>query len=194
MSHTILRTDALELLKKYNQSENLIRHAFAVEATMRHFAALFNEDIEKWGIIGLAHDLDYEKYPDQHCTMTKKILKEEGWPEDYINSIISHGWGICSDIEPKEKMEKVLYTIDELTGLITACALVRPSKSILDMTVKSVKKKWNMRNFAAGANRDVIEKGAKMLDIPLDEIIQETIEGMRKAADELALSGTINSN
>jgi predicted hydrolase (HD superfamily) len=183
------RSDAFELLKKYNKSESLIKHALAVEAVMRHFAKLFNEDPEKWGIIGLVHDLDYEKYADQHCKMTEKILESEGWPNDYINSILSHAWGICSDVEPSHIMEKVLYTIDELTGLIVACVLVRPSKSILDLKIKSVKKKWNVKHFAAGANREVIEKGAQMLNKELDYVIQETIAGMQNVAEQLGLKG-----
>ena len=183
------REDAFQLLTLYVQSESLIKHALAVEAVMRHFAALFSEDVEKWGIIGLVHDLDYEKYPDEHCIMTEKILKEEGWPEDYIDSVMSHGWGICTNIEPRKKMEKVLYTIDELTGLITACVLVRPSKSIMDLEVKSVKKKWKIPAFAAGANREIIEKGAQMLGMQLDVIIQETINGMRAVAENLDLDG-----
>jgi putative nucleotidyltransferase with HDIG domain len=183
------REDAFQLLTLYNQNESLIKHALAVEAVMRHFAALFNKDVEKWGIIGLIHDLDYEKYPDQHCKMTEKILKEEGWPEEYIESVISHGWGICTNVEPKKKMEKVLYTIDELTGLITACVLVRPSKSIMDLEVKSVKKKWRIPAFAAGVNREIIEKGAKMLGMELDDIIRETIAGMKAAAKNLDLDG-----
>jgi putative nucleotidyltransferase with HDIG domain len=183
------RTSALSLLKQYNQSDSLIKHALAVEAVMRHFAELFNEDVEKWGIIGLVHDLDYEKYPEQHCTMTRTILEEQQWPEEYIRAIISHGWGICSDTEPVHIMEKVLFTIDELTGLITAAVLVRPSRSILDLEVKSVKKKWNQKGFAAGANREVIEKGAAMMGKDLDYIIQETINGMRTVAGEIGLKG-----
>jgi predicted hydrolase (HD superfamily) len=183
------REEAYALLQKYNQNESLIRHALSVEAVMRHFAALFSEDVEKWGIIGLIHDLDYEQYPDQHCAMTKKLLEDEGWPEDYIRSVISHGWGICSEVVPVHVMEKVLFTIDELTGLVTASVLVRPSRSILDLEVKSVKKKWPMRNFAAGANRDIIEKGAGMLGKNLDYIILETIAGMRTVAAEIGLAG-----
>jgi len=183
------REDAFQLLTLYNQNESLIKHALAVEAVMRHFAALFNEDVDKWGIIGLIHDLDYEKYPEQHCEMTEKILKEEGWPEDYIESIISHGWCICSSVKPTHRMEKVLYTIDELTGLITACVLVRPSRSLMDLELKSVKKKWKIQAFAAGANRDIIEKGAQMLGMELDFIIRETITGMRKVAENLDLKG-----
>lgn len=189
MENTPSRKDAFALLQRYNQNESLIRHALSVEAVMRHFAALFSEDIEKWGIIGLIHDLDYEQYPDQHCTMTKKLLEEEGWPADYIRSVISHGWGICSEVEPVHVMEKVLFTIDELTGLVTASVLVRPTRSILDLEIKSVKKKWPLRNFAAGANREVIEKGAGMLNMDLDFIIGETITGMRTVAAEIGLEG-----
>jgi putative nucleotidyltransferase with HDIG domain len=181
--------DALTLLKQYNKSESLIKHAYSVEAVMKHFASLFGEDQEKWGIIGLIHDLDYEQYPEQHCTMSRKILEQEQWPEDYIRSVVSHGWGLCSDTEPEHIMEKVLYTIDELTGLVTASVLVRPSKSIMDLEVKSVKKKWAMKNFAAGANREVIEKGAVMMGKDLDFIIQETINGMKTVAEEIGLAG-----
>jgi predicted hydrolase (HD superfamily) len=183
------REDAWHLLCRYNQTESLIRHAISVEAVMRQFAAIFNEDIEKWGIIGLIHDLDYERYPNQHCFMTQKLLSEECWPEDYIRAVVSHGWGICSKVEPVHIMEKVLFTIDELTGLVAASALIRPSKSILDLETKSVKKKWAIKNFAAGANRDVIEKGAVMLGKDLDYIIQETINGMRIVAKEIGLMG-----
>ena len=158
---------------------------------MRHFAALFGEDEEKWGIVGLIHDLDYERYPDQHCLKVKEILTAEGWPEDYIHAVQSHGWGICCDVEPVERMEKVLYTIDELTGLITAAALVRPSKSLLDLEVKSVKKKWKDKAFAAGVNRQVIQKGAELLGMELDEIIKETIAGMREVAAEIGLQGNL---
>ncbi len=188
------REEAWQLLVRYNQSESLIKHALSVEAVMRHFAGIFNEDVEKWGIIGLIHDLDYEKYPEQHCSMTKKILEEEKWPDDYIRSVLSHGWGICSDVEPVHIMEKVLFTIDELTGLVTASVLVRPTKSILDMEAKSVRKKWNMKNFAAGANREVIEKGAAMMGKDLDFVIEETIRGMRKAADAIGLRGGVNGD
>jgi predicted hydrolase (HD superfamily) len=159
---------------------------------MVHFAELFGEDKEKWGIIGLIHDLDYEKYPDEHCTKTREILMERDWPEDYIRAVVSHGWGICSDVEPVEKMEKVLYTIDELTGLITATALMRPSKSILDLTTKSVRKKWKQKSFAAGVDRGIIEKGAQMLGMELGEVIGETIKGMQKVADEIGLKGNIS--
>jgi putative nucleotidyltransferase with HDIG domain len=186
---TPARQEALSLLKKYNQSESLIKHAFSVEAVMRHFASLYGEDVEKWGIIGLVHDLDYEKYPEQHCTMTRKILEEEQWPEEYIRAVVSHGWGICSDTEPLHPMEKVLFTIDELTGLVTASVLIRPSRSILDLEVRSVRKKWNLKSFAAGANREVIEKGAMMMGSDLDYVIGETIAGMKAVAATIGLAG-----
>lgn len=181
------REEAYELLVKYNEDESLINHALAVEAVMRHFAQLFNkEDVEKWAIIGLVHDLDYEMYPEEHCIMTEKILKEEGWPEDYIRAIISHGWQVCTDVKPEEIMEKVLYTIDELTGLIYATALMRPS-GISDMRVRSVWKKWKTKSFAAGVDRDIISKGADMLDMDLGEIIEETIKAMRSVSEEIGL-------
>ncbi|MCX6222241.1 MAG: hydrolase [Bacteroidia bacterium] len=185
------RAEAFALLCEYNKQDSLIRHGLAVEAVMRYFAENAGEDIEKWGVIGLCHDLDYEKYPDQHCTMTRKILEEKGWPESYIRAIISHGWGLCSDVEPIEVLEKVLFATDELTGLITACVYVRPSKSILDLTTKSVMKKWNTRAFAAGANREVIAKGAEMLGKPVEELVEETIIAMQKAADVIGLRGEI---
>ena len=185
------REEAFELFKKYNQTESLIKHALTVEAVMEHFAEKLGEDKVKWGIIGLVHDLDYEMYPDEHCKKVAEILNGENWPEDYIRAVISHGYGLCADVEPVHVMEKILYTIDELTGLITACALLRPSKSVLDLEVKSVKKKWNMKAFASGVDRSVIEDGAKRLNMPLDEIINETILGMRKVAGKIGLQGSI---
>lgn len=186
------RAEAYELLKEYNESESLIRHALAVESVMLHFAELFGEsDKEKWGIIGLVHDLDYERYPEEHCKKVREILEEKNWPEDYIRAIESHGWKICSDVEPVERMEKVLYATDELTGLITATALMRPSKSILDMEVKSVKKKWKQKSFAAGVNREIIEEGARMLGLELDKVIEETIKGMQKVAESIGLKGSL---
>ncbi len=185
------RQQAFELLQKYNQAPGLIKHALAVEATMRHFARHFNEDEEKWGIIGLIHDLDYEQYSEQHCTMTKQILEENNWPEDYIRAVMSHGWQICTDVKPETLLEKTLYAIDELTGLVTTSALVRPSKSILDMKAKSVKKKWKDKRFAAKIDRSIIERGAEMLDMELSQIITLTIEGMSKIADQLELDGRL---
>lgn len=156
---------------------------------MRHFARRYGHDEEQWGLIGLVHDLDWEKHPDEHCVRTALILRGEGWPEEWIRAIQSHAWGFCTDVEPIHQMENVLYTIDELTGLVTATALVRPSKSVLDMTPKSVKKKWKDRSFAAGANRDVIASGAERLGESLDLVIAETIEGMKAAASSLGLAG-----
>ncbi len=181
------REEALILFKKYNEGESLYRHALAVEAVMRHFAVKYGEDPEKWGIIGLIHDLDWEKWPDEHCIKTEELLKKEGWPEDWIRAVVSHGWGLVTEVEPELTMEKVLYTIDELTGLITATALMRPSKSLMDLGAKSVKKKWKDKRFSAGVNRELIDQGAAMLGIERTELIDETIAGMRTAAAELGL-------
>lgn len=185
------REEAFALLQKYNKSDALIKHALAVEVVMAHFAAKFGEDVEKWRVVGLIHDLDYEKYPDEHCSKTREILEEEGWPEAYIRAVQSHGWKICTDVEPLERMEKVLYTIDELTGLIVATVLMRPSRSIMDLTAKSVKKKWKQKGFAAGVNREIIDEGAKLLEMELNEVIAETIKGMQSAAAELGLKGDL---
>ena len=183
------REDALALLREYNQNEGLIKHALAVEAVMRYCARKRGEDEGKWGVIGLVHDLDYEQYPEQHCAKTEQILREHDWPAEYIRAVVSHGWGICTDVEPQSDLEKVLYAIDELTGLVVATALVRPSKSVLDTKVKSVKKKWKDKSFAAGVNREVIEKGAEMLGVEVSELIDDTIMGMREVAEEIGLKG-----
>ena len=187
---SIQRAEALALLKKYNQNENLLKHALAVEAVMLHFADLSSAaDRGKWGVIGLVHDIDYEKYPEDHCKMAREILAGENWPEEYIRAIESHGWKICTYTEPLTKLEKVLYTIDELTGLIAATTLMRPNKSIMDLEVKSVKKKWKQSSFAAGVNREVIAEGAAMLEMDIEFIITETIKGMQNAADAIGLRG-----
>ena len=188
--YTPNREEALALLREYNQSDSLIKHALAVEGVMRYFARKRGEDEEKWGIIGLIHDLDYEKFPDQHCHKTEEILRENNWPEDYIRAVISHGWGICTDVSPESEMEKILFTIDELTGLVVTTALVRPSKSVLDVKTKSVKKKWKDKRFAAGVDRTIIEKGAAMLGEELSDLINDTIMGMREVADEIGLKGS----
>ena len=151
------REEAWKLLNEYNKSDALLKHGLAVEGVMRHFAEINGEDTEKWGVIGLLHDLDYEMYPEKHCVKTAEIMRENDIDEDYIHAVCSHGWGLCCDVEPVEKMEKVLYTIDELTGLINAACLMRPSKSVLDIEVKSVKKKFKSSGFAAGVNREVIQ-------------------------------------
>lgn len=189
-SHTPTRETALALLREFNQSESLIKHALAVEAVMRRFARQRGQDEEKWGIVGLVHDLDYEKFPDQHCRKTEEILRERRWPEEYIRAVVSHGWGICSDVKPESEMEKVLFAVDELTGLVTTSALVRPSKSVLDMEASSVKKKWKDKRFAAGVDRSIIEKGAAMLGMDLPALITETILGMREVAEDIGLRGT----
>jgi putative nucleotidyltransferase with HDIG domain len=177
------------LLKEYNKSEGLIKHALAVEGVMRYCARKRGQDEEKWGIIGLIHDLDYEQFPEQHCKKSEEILTERNWPAEYIRAVVSHGWGICTDVEPQSELEKVLYTVDELVGLVGATALVRPSKSVLDMKAKSVKKKWKDKAFTAGVNRDVITKGAEMLGNELNEIITDVIMGMRGVAEEIGLKG-----
>jgi predicted hydrolase (HD superfamily) len=158
---------------------------------MRHFARTYGEDEDKWGIIGLVHDLDWEMYPQEHCAKTREILTDAGWPEEYIRSIMSHAWGFVTDVKPEHRMEKVLYATDELTGLITATALMRPSKSVLDMQAKSVKKKWKDKGFAAGVDREVIAAGAEMLGIELSELITETIAGMRDVAAQIGLEGDV---
>ena len=183
------REEALALLKQYNQSESLIKHALAVEGVMRYFARQRGEDEEKWGTIGLIHDLDYEQFPDQHCKKTEEILRDNNWPEEYIRAVVSHGWGICTDVKPETDLEKVLFTIDELTGLVVTTALVRPSKSVLDVKPKSVKKKWKDKRFAAGVDRSIIEKGAAMLEMDLTDVINDTIMGMREVAEEIGLKG-----
>ena len=184
------REEAWQLLNEYNQDEHLINHALAVEGVMRHFANLYNEDADKWGVVGLLHDLDYEKYPDEHCKKVVEIMKEKNLDEELIHSVVSHGYGLVNDIKPENNLEKVLYTIDELTGLINATAIMRPSKSVLDLEVKSVKKKFKSKGFAAGVNRDVIKNGCEMLDKPLEEVIGETIQGMKTVAKEIGLEGT----
>ena len=177
------REEALALLQEYNKNDSLRKHAYAVEGVMRYISRKRGEDEEKWGIIGMIHDLDYEKFPDHHCTKTREILKEHNWPEEYIRAAVSHGWGICSDTEPLSVLEKTLYAIDELTGLVTASVLVRPSKSVMDLTVKSVKKKWKSPAFAAGVDRSIIEKGAGMLGVEVGELIEDTIKGMQEVAE-----------
>lgn len=191
MSSKPTRATTWELVQEYLPSEQMRKHSLAVEAVMRYLARKAGEDEEMWGLVGLAHDIDYERYPEEHCHRAPEILKQAGWPEEYIRAVVSHGWGICTDVEPISRLEKTLYTIDELTGLIAAAALVRPSKSILDIPVKSVTKKWKDKAFAAGADRSVIEKGAAMLGVELNELIGDTIEGMRTEAEAIGLKGNL---
>lgn len=183
------RQEALALLKNYTQNEALIKHALAVEGVMRRFARNRGEDEEKWGVIGLVHDLDYERFPEEHCRKSQEILREQGWPEEYVRAVASHGWGICVDIEPRSDLEKVLYAVDELTGLVVTTALVRPSRSVMDLEPKSVRKKWKDKRFAAGVDRTIIERGAQMLEMELHELIKETILGMREVAEAIGLQG-----
>ncbi len=182
-----MREKALETLKQYNESEALIRHAFAVESVMRKFAADANEDVEYWGAVGLLHDIDYEKYPEQHCKVAPELLKNAGYDDAFIHAVVSHGYGLCADVEPELYMEKVLYTVDELTGLIGAAALMRPSRSVMDIEVKSVKKKFKDKGFAAGCNREVILNGCSKLGLELDDVIARCVEGMRTVAAEIGL-------
>lgn len=187
----LTREEAWKIFTEYNQDEHLVKHGLAVEGVMRHFAKLYNEDEEKWAIVGLLHDLDYEKYPDEHCKKAAEILKEKGVDDEIIRAVVSHGYGLVCDVKPESNMEKVLYTVDELTGLINAASIMRPSKSVLDINRKSVKKKFKSKSFAAGVNREVIENGCEMLGKTLDEIIDETILGMQGVAEEIGLKGNL---
>ncbi|MDH5695542.1 MAG: HDIG domain-containing protein [Dehalococcoidia bacterium] len=185
--HTPTYDEALSLFKEFNKSESLLKHAYSVEGAMRYIARKIDEDEEKWRIVGLMHDLDYERFPEQHCKKSREILEERGWPEEYIRAIVSHGWGICSDVEPQTNLEKTLYAVDELTGLITAVALIRPSRSVADLEAKSVIKKWKDKSFAAGVNRSVIEKGVAMLGVELRDLVTDAIMGMREVAEKIGL-------
>ena len=190
MSWIPSREEALELLKQYNSQEGLVKHALVVEAVMRHFAGFFpGSDVDEWGLVGLLHDLDYEKYPDEHCQMTEKILSDLDFAPHLLRAILSHGYGICTDVKPETDLEKVLYTIDELTGLVTATVLMRPSRSILDLGLKSLKKKFRSPSFAAGVDRELVQKGADLLGWELDKVMQETINGMKTAAEQLGMAG-----
>lgn len=182
------REEAIALWREYNTEESQFRHALAVEAAMRYFAEECGEDADYWGLVGLLHDVDYGKWPEEHLAHAREILGKAGFPEAFIRAVESHGWGLCSAVEPLLPMEKVLYAVDELTGFITACAYVRPSRSVLDLEVKSVRKKWGSANFAAGVDRSVIEKGATMLGIGLDDLIGKTISAMRAEASALGLA------
>ncbi len=185
------REDAFFVLKKYNKRQGLIRHALSVESVMARFAARFNEAEEKWRVIGLVHDLDYEMYPDEHCHKCVELFKEHHWPDEYIRAVVSHGYGICTDVEPVTNLEKTLYAVDELTGLVASSALVRPSKSILDIKVKSVKKKFKDKRFAAGVDQEVVKKGAAWLGMELPQLIEQVILGMQPVAQEIGLKGNL---
>lgn len=181
MKNYIPREEAFALLKKYNKDKFHIQHGLTVEGAMKWFAQElgYGEDAEYWGIVGLLHDIDFELYPEEHCIKAPELLKQAGVGEDIIHAVCSHGYDITVDIRPEHKMEKVLYAVDELTGLIGAAALMRPSKSVMDMEAKSVKKKYKSKNFAAGCSREVIERGAEMLGWELNDLIEKTILAMR---------------
>lgn len=188
MKEHIGREEALLLLKKHNKEPFHIQHGLTVEGVMKWYAKElgYGEDEEYWGIVGLLHDIDFEEYPDQHCIKAPELLREAGVGEDIIHAVCSHGYELTVDIKPEHEMEKVLYAVDELTGLIGAAALMRPSKSVQDMELKSVKKKYKSANFAAGCSRDVIERGAQLMGIELDELIRKTILAMRSCEAEIA--------
>lgn len=179
------REEAWKLLTEYNQDEFHLLHAQTVENTMRYFARElgFADEEDFWGIVGLLHDLDFEKYPEEHCIKSQEIMKERGIDEKIIHATASHGYAITVDIKPEHEMEKILYAVDELTGLIGAVVLMRPSKSVQDLTLKSVKKKYKSKNFAAGCSREVIERGADMLGWTLEDLIQRTIDALKTFQD-----------
>jgi len=188
MTSNITREAAYELLKQYNKEPFHIQHALTVEGVLRWYAKElgYGEEEEYWGITGLLHDIDYELYPEEHCKKAPELLAAGGVGEDMIYSICSHAYGICSDVEPKHEMEKVLFAADELTGLIWSAALMRPSKSTMDMELKSLKKKFKDKRFAAGCSRDVIKEGAERLGWELDELLDKTLEAMRSCEASVA--------
>lgn len=181
------REEAWELLKEYNKEPFHLQHGLTVEGCLRYFARElgYGDQEDFCGMVGLLHDLDYEKYPEEHCKKEAQILKDKGWDEKLIHAVASHGWPRCSDVEPTEEMEKVLYTVDELSGLIGAAALMRPSKSVQDMEVKSLKKKFKDKHFAAGCSRDVIKQGADMLGWDLNKVFEQSILAMRSCEDSV---------
>ena len=181
------RKKAWELLTKYNKDPFPLRHAITLELVMKYFANElgYAKEAEHWGIVGLLHDLDFELYPDQHCIKSQELMKLEGVSDDIIHSTASHGYGICVDIKPEHEMEKVLFAVDELTGLIGACALMRPSKSVSDMELKSLKKKFKQPSFAAGCSRDVIKKGAELLGWTLDDLLSRTLDAMKATEQQI---------
>jgi putative nucleotidyltransferase with HDIG domain len=183
------RKEAWRHLNEHVKSESLIKHCLAVESVMAYLARKHGENEEKWRVVGLIHDVDYEKYPDEHLKRAREILEPLGYAEEYIRAVESHGWKIVTDVEPQSLMERCLFAVDELTGLVAATALVRPSKSVLDMKAKSVKKKWKDRRFSANVDREIIELGAEKLGVELSELITDTIMGMREVAAEIGLEG-----
>ncbi len=193
MSLPLTDTQAEQLLDSYNESDSLRMHGRTVRGVMRHFANTYGEDPAYWGQVGLLHDIDYEKWPNEHCRKAPELLKKAGYDDAFIHAIICHGWPECSNAKPELTMEKVLFATDELAGLITAAVYMRPDRSVLTIETKSVKKKFKSKGFAAGVDRDIIRQGAEMLDIELDDLIGETILGMREVADEIGLAGNDES-
>lgn len=187
MKDYISREQALELLQKYNKDPFHIQHALTVEGVMKWYAGElgYEEDAEYWGIVGLLHDIDFELYPDEHCIKAPELLREGGVGEDIIHAVCSHGYELTVEVKPEHEMEKVLYAVDELTGLIWAAALIRPSKSVQDMELKSLKKKYKSAGFAAGCSREVIERGAQMMGCEMDELLQNTIYAMRSCESDI---------
>ena len=173
------REQAMALLQKYNQESFHIQHALTVEGVMAWYAKELGFDVEFWSLCGLLHDVDFEQYPDQHCQVAPRLLAEVNASEEMVHAICSHGYGLCSDVEPVHQMEKVMFAVDELTGLIGAAARMRPSKSVMDMELSSLKKKFEDKKFAAGCSRDVIKVGAERLGWTLDELLEKTILAMR---------------
>ncbi|MBQ7624697.1 MAG: hydrolase [Clostridia bacterium] len=178
------REDAVKLLKEFNEGDFHIQHALTVERVMRWYANYFgfSSDADFWATVGLLHDLDFEKYPEHHCIKTEEIMRERGIDEKLIHAVVSHGYGITVDVAPEHKMEKTLFAVDELTGLIGAVVLMLPSKNIADMQLKTLKKKFKDKKFAAGCSREVIEKGAEMLEMPIDELLETTLRAMQETA------------
>lgn len=187
MQNNLTREEALALLKRYNKESFHIQHALTVEGVMRWFAGElgYGAEADYWANAGLLHDIDFELYPEQHCQKAPELLREGGVSEDMIRSVCSHGYGLCSDVEPEHEMEKVLFAVDELTGLIGAAALMRPSKSVTDMEVSSIKKKFRDKRFAAGCSRDVIRQGAERLGWELNELFEKTILAMRSCEKQI---------
>ena len=187
MEMNLSRQQAFQLLRKYNQEAFHIQHALTVEGTMRWYAAElgYGNDADFWAMVGLLHDIDFENWPEEHCQKAPELLREAGVGEDMIHAICSHGYGLCCDVEPEHQMEKVLFAADELTGLIGAAALMRPSKSVMDMEVSSIKKKFKDKKFAAGCSRDVISQGAERLGWELPELFEKTILAMRSCEESV---------
>ena len=186
MGTIMTRDEAWALLTEFNKDAFHLKHAVTVEGVMRWYAEKlgYSDEVDLWGIVGLLHDLDFEMFPEQHCIKEQEIMRSRGVDERIVHATASHGWKLTVDIEPQHEMEKVLYAVDELTGLIGAAALMRPSKSVQDMELKSVKKKYKSPNFAAGCSREVIERGAELMGVSLDELISGTILAMRSCEDE----------